>query len=104
MFGTLKGQVIARLISTYIPLLSILLSMKTLTIYYSLMVEKTSTLIMKIVVAMLCLLVLKVIDAWFIYLKILSVSNQSSQRGQVLRATVIRGDQRQARAGVWNYV
>ena len=102
MFGTLKGQVIARLISTYIPLLSILLSMKTLTIYYSLMVEKTSTLFMKIMVAMLCLLVLKVIDAWFIYLKILS--NQSSHRGQVLRATVLRGDQRQARAGVWNYV
>ena len=102
MFGTLKGQVIARLISTYIPLLSILLSMKTLTIYYSLMVEKTSSLIMKIVVAMLCLLVLKVIDAWFIYLKILS--NQSSHRGQVLRATVLRRDQRQAQAGVWNYV
>ena len=78
--------------------------MKTLTIYYSLMVEKTSTLLMKLMVAMLCLLVLKVIDAWFIYLKILSVSNQSSHRGQVLRATVLRGDQRQAQAGVWNYV
>ena len=78
--------------------------MKTLTIYYSLMVEKTSTLFMKIMVAMLCLLVLKVIDAWFIYLKILSVSNQSSHRGQVLRATVLRRDQRQAQAGVWNYV
>ena len=78
--------------------------MKTLTIYYSLMVEKTSTLFMKITVAMLCLLILKVIDAWFIYLKILSVSNHSSQRGQVLRANVLRRDQRQAQAGVWNYV
>ena len=78
--------------------------MKTLTIYYSLMVEKTSTLLMKLMVAMLCLLVLKVIDAWFIYLKILSVSNHSSQRGQVLRANVLRRDQRQAQAGVWNYV
>ena len=101
MFEKLKGQVIAMLISTYIPLLSILLSMKTLTIYYSLMVEKTSSLFMKIMVAMLCLLILKVIDAWFIYLKIFSVSNQSSK---VLRATVLIRDQRQGQAGVWSYV
>ena len=75
--------------------------MKTLTIYYSLMVEKTSTLFMKIMVAMLCLLFLKIIDAWFIYLKIFSVSNQSSK---VLRATVLIRGQRHAQAGVWSYV
>ena len=105
MFGTLKGQVIASVISTSVPLLSILLSMKTLTIYYTLMVEKTSTLFMKILVALLCLLILKVIDAWFIYLKMVSVSSHKSQSGQVLRATKLRRDQRQAaQIGEWNNV
>ena len=104
MFKTLKGQVIARLISTSVPLLSVLLSMKTLTIYYSLMVERTSTLFMKILVALLCLLILKVVDAWFIYLKMVSVSNHNSQRSQVLRATVLRRDQRQAQTEEWNDV
>ena len=105
MFGTLKGQVIASVISTSVPLLSILLSMKTLTIYYTLMVEKTSTLFMKILVALLCLLILKVIDAWFIYLKMVSVSDHRSQSGQVLRATKLRRDQRQAaQIGEWNNV
>ena len=102
MLGQLKGQVIARLISTCVPILSILLSIKTLTIYYSLLVEKTSTLFMKTVVALLCLIILKVMDAWFIYLKIVSVSNQSSPRGQVLRATVLRRDHRQAKTREWN--
>ena len=104
MFKTLKGQVIVRLISTSVPLLSVLLSMKTLTIYYSLMVERTSTLFMKILVALLCLLILKVVDAWFIYLKMVSVSNHNSQRSQVLRATVLRRDQRQAQTEEWNDV
>ena len=104
MLGQLKGQVIARLISTCVPILSILLSIKTLTIYYSLLVEKTSTLFMKTVVALLCLIILKVMDAWFIYLKIVSVSNQSSPRGQVLRATVLRRDHRQAKTREWNDV
>ena len=104
MLGMLKGQITARLISTCVPILSVLLSIKTLTIYYSLMVEKTSTLFMKTVVALLCLIILKVIDAWFIYLKIVSVSNHSSPRGQVLRATVLRRDQRQAQTTEWNDV
>ena len=106
MFSTLKGQVIVRLISTSVPLLSILLSIKTLAIYYSLMVDKTSTLFMKILVALLCLLILKVIDAWFIYLKMVSVSNPSSQRGKMWRASLLRIDQRKAAAqtGNWNHV
>lgn len=106
MFAMLKGQVIVRLISSSVPLLSMLLSMKTLTIYYSLMVEKTTTLFVKILVAALCLLILKVIDAWFIYLKITSVSNPTSQRGKMWRATLLRRDQRQAAAqfGDWNHV
>ena len=104
MVGSLKQQVIAKLVSTYIPLLSVLLSIKTLTIYYSLMVEKTSSLFMKIVVALLCLFALKVVDAWFIYLKMASVSNYNSPKGQVMRSTVLRRDHRQAQAGEWNDV
>ena len=90
MFQSLKGKIVAKLVADYLPLLSLLLSMKTLTIYYSLMVDKTSTLFLKIVVAVFCLLLLKVVDAWFVYLKIVSVSNFNSKKGRVWRSAKLR--------------
>ena len=95
-FQSLKGKIVAKLVADYLPLLSLLLSMKTLTIYYSLMVDKTSTLFLKIVVAIFCLLLLKVVDAWFVYLKLVSVSNFNSKKGRVWRSAKLRTELRRA--------
>ena len=100
LFQSLKGKIVAKLVADYLPLLSLLLSMKTLTIYYSLMVDKTSTLFLKIVVAIFCLLLLKVVDAWFVYLKIVSVSNFNSKKGRVWRSAKLRTELRRALYGV----